>query len=350
MAWHRFKVKGKHYMTKRMRSLDIIARSDVSAKQKAISKKLLPPFICEEIEFAPPTKSLLEAAERADINVPVNASGEDVAALLERKDDIAAPAGLTAFAERWDIFFSQYIGNKALFNVIFKNLPADSKSAFFIFCVYRFLSGDKKINLDTHPYKDIFYKFAALADKDERLFRSITHYKGEHLCAFGNVSNLPVGYKAGSTRTIAYKRAVCYLQEEFDENYHPLTAPSADDTAASLVSAKVTTNTDIKVCKEKNTTKKTKPKQPDQSVFILLKTDKFIPTKAIELKNKVVKIPDLEQKAIADLPVYLPRQNYNNPVASYRQNPIAKHTRKFGCLGISITILIIFIIVVSLII
>lgn len=355
MAWHRFKVKGKHYMTKRMRTLDIIARSDVAAKQKAITQKLLPPFICEEIDFKPPSKKLLEQAASAGITIPVKASSDDVISLLERKDDIAPPAGLIAFAERWDIYFSQYIGNKALFNITFKNLPPESKSAFFVFSVYRFLSGDKKTNLDTHPYKDIFYKFAAIAANDARLFRSINNYKGEHLCTFGSTEGLPAGYKAGGTRTIAYKAATAFIEDYFDAKYQPralkddglsvptkaVPAQTAVSAAPALAAAPAAT---AKNKDSANTTaKNTKPAIP--TVFIISKNDRFVPSKAIELKNKIVKIPDLENKATADLPVYSPKNELPNAIVEHDRKKLAD---KSGCLSIFVALIFFIVIVISL--
>lgn len=349
MAWHRFKVKGKHYMTKRMRTLDIIARSDVAAKQKAITQKLLPPFICEEIDFKPPSKKLLEQATSAGINIPVKASSDDVISLLERKDDIAPPAGLIAFAERWDIYFSQYIGNKALFNITFKNLPPESKSAFFVFSVYRFLSGDKKTNLDTHPYKDIFYKFAAIAANDARLFRSINNYKGEHLCTFGSTEGLPAGYKAGGTRTIAYKAATAFIEDYFDANYQPralkddgLSAPAKPAPVQITSPAAAPTATAKNKDAANPTAKNTKP---TPAVFIISKNDRFVPSKAIELKNKIVKIPDLENKATADLPVYSPKNELPNIIVEHDRKKLAD---KSGCLGIFAVLILLILIMMSL--
>ncbi len=347
MAWHRFKVKGKHYMTKRMRTLDVIARSDVAAKQRAISKKLLPPFICEEIDFEPPSEKLLEEAVLQGIAVPENASGDDVNSLIESKNDIAPPAGLIAFAERWDIYFSQYIGNKALFNITFKNLPQESSSAFFVFSVYKFLSKDKKTNLDTHPYREIFYKFAAVAANDTRLLRSIANYKGENLCAFGTTEGLPADYKAGGVRTIAYKTAAAFIEEYFDDNYQPR---ALKDSSQSQLDKSGQEKSILSSITPASTVKSEKNREISPAVFILSKTDTFVPTRAIELKNKIVKIPDLENKAAADLPIYSQKAE---PVRTpMRYEPTNNLEKKFldksGCLAMLAVLVIIVVIIVFL--
>ncbi len=360
MAWHRFKVKGKHYMTKHMRTLDIIACSDVSAKQKAITKKLLPPFVCEEVPFEPPADKLLERAKAAGISVPDNASSDDVTALIERGNDAAPPAGLMAFAERWDIYFSPYIGNKSLYNIIFKNLPLETKAAFFIFSVYKFLSGDKKSNLETHTYRDIFYKFAA--DNDKSLSRSIANYKGEHLCAFGSTEGLPAGYKAGGTRTIAYKAALSFMKKYFNEKYLPFSFTNDNSRHADAVSsgnnlskpkaasaAAVNTENSMKSSKPAADAQKASSSPP--SIFIISKNDTFIPTKAIELKNKIVKIPDLENKASADLPIYSPRiaAVKNSKRRSYANKQSKKKSaNRSGCLTIVAAVVVILLIIFSL--
>lgn len=344
MAWHRFKIKGKHYMTKRMRTLDVIARSDVAAKQKAITKKLLPPFICEEIDFEPPSQKLLEQAAAAGIDIPENASADDVACLLDRKNDIAPPAGLTAFAERWDIYFSQYIGNKELLHTTFKELQSENKAAFFIFYIYRFLSGDKKANLDTHPYKDTFYKFSVLALNDSRLMRSIANYKGENLCAFGSDENLPAGYKAGGVRTIAYKAAIAFINKYFDSNYQP--RPLKDDGLPAACAAQ--SQKTLPAAAIKTTVPATKLQENSPSVFILSKNDTFIPTKAIELKSKIVKIPDLENKAVADLPVYSAKNVRPVKLAAYSPNQKHKPFERSGCLAMLIALAVIVLVIISL--
>ncbi|WP_196594174.1 hypothetical protein [Pectinatus sottacetonis] len=332
-------------MTKRMRTLDVIARSDVTAKQKAITKKLLPPFICEEIAFDPPTNKLLEQAKSAGIIIPKNASYDDLLSLINRKNDIAPPAGIIAFAERWDIYFSQYIGNKDLYNLIFKSLSLQNKAAFFIFSVYKFLSNDKKSNLDTHPYKDIFYKFAAATTNDKRLLRSISHYKGEQLCAFGTAKNLPDNYKAGGIKTIAYKAAAAFIEEYFDDNFlpRPLKEGKKDYIATPMQNATIEKKTlvNLSISDSSATKGKNSP-----SVFILSKNDHYIPSRAIELKTKIIKIPELDNKATADLPVYA---HENITALSTMPYTAKKHSntqsRKLGCLTL-IIVLVLFILII----
>ncbi|WP_231038424.1 hypothetical protein [Pectinatus frisingensis] len=351
MAWHRYKVKGKHYMTKRIRTLDIIARSDVIAKQKAIIKKLLPPFICEEIPFDPPSAILLEQASAAGLTIPDGASSDDVACLIQGKDDIAPPAGLTAFAERWDIYFSQYIGNRALYNTIFKNLLSENKAAFFVFTVYKFLSGDKKSNLDSHPYKDIFYKYATAAIADKRLMRSISNYKGEHLCTFGTAEGLPDGYKAGGVRTIAYKSATAFLKNHFDEKFLPLTTKVINESSLENPTVVSSGNKDtdkIAISDEIHSVSQAVSDQKP-SVFIISKNDIFVPSKALELKNKIVKIPDLDKKAAADLPVYQPTPTTKKPLRElqYTNTSGKKSLGKTGCLSVMVFLIIILVVVFS---
>lgn len=363
MSWHRFKVKGKHYLTKRMRTIDVVARSDTAAKQKAITKKLLPPFSCEEISFDPPTKTTINNAQKAGIEIPLNASNDDVISLIEGKGDIMPAAGLMAFAERWDIYFSQYISNKNLYNLLFKDLLPINKAAFFIFSIYKFLSNDKKANLETHPYKDIFYEFATAVLDDKRVLRSINNYQGEQLCYFGKTIDMPTDYKSGSMNTIAYKSALCFINKHFTETFMPTATPTNTSTVpktkipttAAIVNKNLSVKPSTPVNKEVLEKKEiipTKIISPNPVVFILSKTDYSIPAGALKLKSQIIKIPDLEKKNLSDLSVYhrtevlvFPQTVVESPVQTI--DIPAKQSRNIGCFAILIIFLLIAIMIFS---
>lgn len=222
MNYKKYKVIGKHKDTNRKRTLTILAKSEDMAKQSAINQNLLPPLQIEVLPFDPPTERQLDFANGVNIQIPLNATSEDVSCLLSRyqNHDSDPNPGLIEFADSHNIFFSYLIGKKCLYNLIFSELTYLDKTAFFIFSIYRWLSDDRHANLDTHPKKDLFYNFAELMKDDTSFQKSLLKYKGEDLRFFGTITSKRDDYistyEAGSNKTIAYKKAAEFLNIHFN--------------------------------------------------------------------------------------------------------------------------------------
>lgn len=242
MNYINYKVTGKHKDTNRKRTLVVLAKSEEIAKQSSIVQGLLPPLQIEIVPFDSPTEKQLNFVNRVNIQIPPNATKEDVSCLLSRyQDQDSDPShGLIEFADNRDMFFSYLIGKKSLYNLVFSRLNGLDKTAFFVFSIYRWLSEDRHANLDTHPKKDVFYKFAESMKDDVSFQKSLLKYQGEDLRFFGIITSEKDGYistyEAGSNRTIAYKKASEFLNIQFntplsktetftDDNYH-LTRPN----------------------------------------------------------------------------------------------------------------------------
>lgn len=218
MNYRLYKVVGKHEETKRNRTITIPAKSTEMAEQIAKEKGLLLPLKIEEHPFEPPSERQLAYAKDLGIDVPLDATKEDVSCLLSRtidKDNVPSP-GLIEFADGRNMFFSQYIGKRRLYNLVFNSLNGVDKIAFFTFSIYRWLSEDRHANLDTHPKKEIFYEFAESVKNDASFEKSMLNYGGEDLRFFGTITVNDYAYNAGSNRTIAYKKAAEFLRDRFN--------------------------------------------------------------------------------------------------------------------------------------
>ena len=172
-----------------------------------------------EITFTMPEKpsdDQLETCQDYNIPVPPDACKQDVSALIAAHfGDKSPPSeGLKEFATNHQIVFSSYIGKKLLYDKVFQGLDIEDKIAFFIFCVYRYLSDDRRSNLDTHPYRNIFYDFAREKVGSKRYINSLIKYEGRNLRFFGSLTfddNMQHNYKGGRTDLLAYREAKQYL-------------------------------------------------------------------------------------------------------------------------------------------
>jgi hypothetical protein len=120
------------------------------------------------------------------INIPRGACLEDLSVLISRAvdDDSGPNSGLIEYATSKWLTFSNYIGETALFNFILNKLPLGDKVAFFCFSIYRYLSGDSHINLDTSALRGTFYSFAQQYVSDSSFIESMEKYgigKGGHI-------------------------------------------------------------------------------------------------------------------------------------------------------------------------
>lgn len=214
-----YEITGINKETNRKKKIIVYAKTKEIAETKVLELGLLPPYKTEVI-FDEPTDRQIEYAKALGISIPENASFEDVSCLISRKvdDDNNDPnPGLLEFADNRDMISSKYHGKKSLYNLVFNNLTGTDKIAFFVFCIYRYFSDDRHANLDTHPYKEIFYQFADSVATDNSFLKSLNRYSGSDLRFFGEM-RLKNGYSisGGSMNTIAFKKAAEFLKETFN--------------------------------------------------------------------------------------------------------------------------------------
>lgn len=124
-------------------------------------------------------------------------------------NDINPPSSdLLQYASEMEIKIKRGTGKKEAYDIVFASLNEIDRIAFFTFCMYRYLSEDRRGNLNTHPYKHRFYEFANSICTDERFIKSLNRYSGSEIRYFAK-------YGGGSTNTIAYKITSEYLNQSF---------------------------------------------------------------------------------------------------------------------------------------
>lgn len=200
-----------------MRKNKIAALSESSAIDILRKKGYLEPFDVTCVYPSYPTANQIEICKEYGIDIPENSCKDDVSEILScyfENDHRSPSADLIKFATNRNILFSTYIGKKRLYDKVFNSLEPQDRIAFFIFSIYRYLSDDRRGNLDEHPYINIFYDFARDHVGDKDFLSSLSMYRGRDLRFFGELSftdNYPSSYKGGRTDLYAYKSAKEYL-------------------------------------------------------------------------------------------------------------------------------------------
>lgn len=171
----------------------------------------------------PATERQKEYARDLGLVFPDDISKGDISVLLDRKldGDSSPNPDLMDFAVNRGMQVSPYIGKKALYNEIFATLTGVDRIAFFLFCVYRYCTDDRRGNLDVHPERAVIYKFAESLKDDEQFINSMNGYDGESIRYFGILTYTDSSGKCethygGRVDTIAYKRAVKLLSQKYN--------------------------------------------------------------------------------------------------------------------------------------
>ena len=209
-----YEIQGPHKDTNRVRTVRIPALSEENATQKALNEGLLSIKSIRLIQNGKPSDRQIAYAQGVGIKVLDSYSAEDLSALLSRHEDHDSEpkAGLIEFATSHDLYFSKLIGKTALYNHIFSKLPDLDRVAFFIFCIYRYISDDREPNLDKHIHNKLFYDFANQTINDKKFMNSLNRYTGKQLKFFGNlIIGNGTTLTGGSTSTIAFKTAHEFL-------------------------------------------------------------------------------------------------------------------------------------------
>jgi len=199
----------------------------LSAKGLALLESLPPSKRREERSSVaqamaePPTERQLAYARDLGIAIPADVTKQELSDLIDGRlqKDKPAASHFQAFAKRFGVVFTQYVGKKSLFDRLFTHLTRPGReedmTAWFVFRVYRELvkgRADASIKgPDDLPIREI----ARVLLEDKSVVQSIRRYQGRDLVWFGEWTS-PDGtvHYGASNQTIAYKRASSLLREK----------------------------------------------------------------------------------------------------------------------------------------
>ena len=168
----------------------------------------------------PPTDRQLAYARDLGISIPADVTKQELSDLIGarlQKDKPAAPH-FQAFAKRLGVAFTQYIGKKGLFDLLFTHLTKPGReedmTAWFVFRVYRELVRGRSDTDIKDPDDPVIREIARLLLQDKAVVQSIRRYQGRNLVWFGEWAS-PDGtvHHGASNQTIAYKRVSSLLRE-----------------------------------------------------------------------------------------------------------------------------------------
>lgn len=218
-----YRIKAMYSETKRKRTTMLVANDTTELHQILKDSGFVEPFEIENLpdgtinaeNYDEPTEKQIDYATDLGIEIPQEISRKDLSRLISIYEDDDNPANpdLIEFALNRNIITTKYIGKNALYNHVWDTLQGIDKIAFFVFCVYRFCSDDRRGNLDTHPYKGVFYNIANELSSDDDFLRSMNKYYGSDIKFFGqftvrHANGDIVSTTGGSAKTTSYK-AVC---------------------------------------------------------------------------------------------------------------------------------------------
>ena len=215
--WKEFSVHAKHKSSNRFRTVKILAKSQDVCEKLAEEQGLLPPYEISELPPNAPSERQSSYAKALHIGFPSDITYNELSDLIDRKVSNGGDTpqiGLAEFAVAHDMHFSRYIGKNRLYDLVFSNLRGVDKIAFFIFCIYRWMSDDRNANLDEHKYKETFYEFAQELQGNSKFIKSMERYSGRNIKFFGTLYGGGYEHEGGSTNTIAFKTVSDYLENK----------------------------------------------------------------------------------------------------------------------------------------
>ncbi len=187
----------------------------------------------------PPTENQLNYAKNLRIEIPPNATKDDVSDLISLtvEKDKPSTERHRAFARGYMVEVTEHIGKRALFDRIHAALVKPGRenelAAWFSYRVYRELvRGAENAPIDG-PDHTVIQEVAAQLSLDQSAIKSIRRYDGRDLIWFGEYT-APSGsfHTGGSNRTIAYKMASSLLRERITM------PPSGNNTSSRQDSSK----------------------------------------------------------------------------------------------------------------
>ena len=211
-----YSIRAKYAQTNRMRHVTFQAPSIEECRKIALENGYLEPIEITEILPEPATAAQKAYAADLGIDFPDDISKKDMSYLISRvvddRDSDPNPE-LLDFAQGRGLDFNPYIGKRALYNLIWNSLEGVDKIAFFVFCVYRYTTDDRRGNLDEHPYCHVFYSLAEMLNQDKRFLNSMGGYIGEDLRFFGILHTNNGDFRGGRTDSYAYQLVAGVIKE-----------------------------------------------------------------------------------------------------------------------------------------
>lgn len=212
-----FTIRGTNSESGRRKNVHTTAYSEEEAIEYAKEQGLVEPFEISK-RVPEPTEAQLSYARDLGAMIPPDATREDLRAIISKRLEGGGDPhpDLREFAKGRGVLFSRFVGKIELYNRIHNDLDTVDQIAFFAFCVYRWVSDDRRANMDVHPLRQVFYSFAEKVQHDERWLKSFYgNYDGENIRFFGKIiTDNGWEMEGGSTNTIAYKEVCTYLAEK----------------------------------------------------------------------------------------------------------------------------------------
>jgi hypothetical protein len=171
----------------------------------------------------PPTEAQLSYAKDLGIVVSNIATKNDVCDMISCRVNHDKPATERhkSFARMYRVEYTEYVGKRKLFNMIFAALHHPSRTidmvSWFVYRVYRELVHGADDAPIKGPENPIIKEIAQNIASDSSVVKSIRRYEGSELIWFGEWTS-PDGlvHTGGSNRTTAYKRASSLLREKLN--------------------------------------------------------------------------------------------------------------------------------------
>jgi hypothetical protein len=208
----RFQVSGRGKKTDREWKPRIYnARNEADARSKADDDGMIADVI-ERLPEEPPTERQLAYAKDLGISIPTEATKSEVSDLISFKvdDDEVADSDIRGLASKFEVEFTNYTGEKELYNRIWHCLEVSrthNRVDWFTYCLYRDIAPKHVTLISDGPDNAAIKEIASNVLSDQSVLDSIQRYNGSDLIFFGERTNRK-GYleNGGSNRTIAYKR------------------------------------------------------------------------------------------------------------------------------------------------
>lgn len=203
-----FEVSGKGAKTgKPWKARTFFAADEERARRMAEAAGMIADQV-ERLPEEPPSERQRWYAGELGINIPPGATMAEVSDLIDycKENDEPADDETRAFAQRYGVIFTKYMGRKCLYQRIW-NSHEVSSVPWFVFCLYKDLLPRHASQAATDPDHPAIKEIADRVLSEPSVVHSISRYRGEDLAFFGERTRQD-GHivQGGSNRTIAYKR------------------------------------------------------------------------------------------------------------------------------------------------
>lgn len=196
----------------------VITETGRTALSETLARRRKP--IPESTGPEPPTQRQLDYARDLGIDVPADATKEEVSDLISAclEKDKPATDRHRSFAVLYRVRFTRFTGKRELYQRIFNTLKRPGREAelveWFVFRVYRTLvKGAENASINT-PDDPVIKDIAAELSTQDNFLRSVQRYDPDSLLWFGEWTS-PDGWQhfGGSRRTVAFQKAFDLLQQ-----------------------------------------------------------------------------------------------------------------------------------------